>query len=156
MMSEWTEYNITMEWPKGDNIDYQVRLDGEWEYTDHPEDDWDTGNRIRYREREPEMLKVYCDSNFGVYMDIPWIKAPELIRLAAPIAAYYKDMKYMAMDDDGVVYVYEKMPSAEIKDWKLVANTMHKLIAIIPKEAMPDNWKTAIVELVHEGGKDGV
>jgi hypothetical protein len=58
MMSDWTEYNSTMEWPEGDNFKWEVRLDGAWTETDTPFDDWDTGLRVRYREREPEMPKL--------------------------------------------------------------------------------------------------
>jgi hypothetical protein len=47
-MSKWTEYNSTMEWPEGDNFEWEVRLDGAWHQTDTPLDDWETGMRVRY------------------------------------------------------------------------------------------------------------
>jgi hypothetical protein len=67
-----------------------------------------------------------------------------------------QDMKYMACDEDGEVYVYEEMPSTCGQYWYDDINDNERIAFAIPKEAMPENCKTAIVELVHEGGKDGV
>jgi hypothetical protein len=151
MMSDWTEYNSTMKWPENDNFKWEVRLDGAWTETDTPFDDWDTGLRVRYRGCEPEMPKLIfkrnnCYSVVGNVME-------EWVRLAAPIAAYHKDMKYMACDEDGEVYVYEEMPSTCGQYWYNDINDNER-IATIPKEAMPENCKTAIVELVHEEDGD--
>jgi hypothetical protein len=150
-MSEWTEYNITMEWPKGDNIDYQVRLDGKWGVSTVPIADWEDGQRIRFRVCEPEMMKVHFSDKTCIWYHPN--RMPDWVRLAAPIAAYHKGMKYMALDGDGEVYVYEQMPSVVNRYWEKVVDTECALIASIPKEAMPDDWKTAIVELVHEEGE---
>jgi hypothetical protein len=147
-MNEWTEYCQSPEWPAGDNLKWEVRLNRAWTETDTPFDDWDTGLRVRYCEREPERVKVIFMSK-GQY-SVSGNVAEEWVRLAAPIAAYHKGMRYMAMDENGFIHVYKNEPdnSNYPHEWHTAGE--YKLIAHIPKEAMPADWKTAIVELVHE------
>jgi hypothetical protein len=150
-MSDWTEYNSTMEWPEGDNMEWQAMFGSSWNETTVPNRWWETGMRVRFRKREAEMVKVSFSGNesisyLGKVID-RWMF------LAAPIAAYYKSMKYMACDEDGEVYVYEEMPSTCGQYWYDDINDNER-IATIPKEAMPENCKTAIVELVHEEDGD--
>jgi hypothetical protein len=150
-MSEWTEYHPGLDWPEGDNVKWQNLCGGEWHdiKESDPKDWWEYGHRIRYRKREPEIpiitFKNYCYVYSG---DRPW---PEWVRLAAPIATYHRNMRYMAMDEDGVAYVFEEMPSLQSRYWGVVEETECERIATIPKEAMPADWEDAIVELVHEG-----
>jgi hypothetical protein len=152
MMSGWTEYRAGDEWPAGDNFKWEVRLDGAWTETDTPFDDWDTGLRVRYREREVKMVKIHYT---GVkFYQISGGTIHEWVRLAAPIAAYHKSMKYMACDADGQVSVCSEKHKISVEYEWWIRNGEAKFICDIPKEAMPADWKTAIVELVHGGEKN--
>jgi hypothetical protein len=150
-MSDWMEHSARDDWPQDENLEWQKNVDGVWKEAPEPAIAWSNGHRIRYRERESEMLRVYCHSNHAFYMDIPWTKTPEWVRLAAPIATYYKNMKYMACDIDGRVCVFDYMPKAQHQSW--LSGFGYSLIAVVPPEAMPADWEAAIVELVHEGGE---
>jgi hypothetical protein len=152
-MNEWTEYHPALDWPEGDNVKWQYRASMGWKDTDHAYKHWITGTRVRYCKRDPEMGKVFFHKAVITYHSCAqhiWI------RLAAPIAAYHKDVKYMAIDENRFLHVYKNEPDNTYHPHEWHTNGEYELIAVIPKEAMPDDWKTAIVELVHEGGKDGV
>jgi hypothetical protein len=154
MMSEWTEYRAGDEWPEGDNLEWQVRNGTEWKSDCGfiPEVAWDVGHRIRYREREAEMVKVsFSDDGSICYIGKV---IDRWMFLAAPIAAYYKDMKYMALDGNKRVHVYKNKPDNTDYPDEWNTDEEYKLIAVIPPEAMPADWEAAIVELVHEEDGD--
>jgi hypothetical protein len=155
-MSGWTEYRAGDEWPEGENVKWQYMVGGKWWDTNTPRFDWEDGQRIRYRERELEMGKVFFHKAVITYHNCAqhiWI------RLAAPIAAYSKDMRYMAMDKDGDIRFHKELPKPHTRQssgrefWANENGVGGLLLFNVPKEAMPDDWKTAIVELVHEGGE---
>ena len=149
-MKDWTEYRAGDEWPEGENLEWQKNIDGVWVKAPEPAIAWSNGHRIRYREREPEMVKaIFFDdgsiSYIGNVID-RWMF------LAAPIAAYHKDMRYMACDEDGEVWLSDTMIKPEDDCWILSeAEGIVHHIATIPFDAMPADWTTAIVELAHEG-----
>jgi hypothetical protein len=151
MMSEWTEYRAGDDWPEGD-IEWEAMSDLGWHETTVPNKWWEDGHRIRYRKCESEMVKVIFRSK-GRY-SVSGNVAEEWIRLAAPIAAYYKDMKYMALDGNKRVHVYKNKPDNTDYPDEWNTDEEYKLIAVIPPEAMPADWEAAIVELVHEEAGD--
>jgi hypothetical protein len=147
-MKDWTEHHSGIEWPEGDNLKWQYMSSSGWRDTRHAEEHWNSGTRVRYREREAEMVKVFFSddesiSYLGKVID-RWIL------LAAPIAAYHKTMKYMACDADGQVSVCSEKHKIGSKGEWWIRYGEAEFICYIPKEAMPANWTTAIVELVHE------
>jgi hypothetical protein len=153
MMSGWTEYRAGDEWPEGEQVKWEVNLQGEWFPTANPKNSWASGYRVRYRERESEMLKIaICQT--GTYVLHETLEMPEWVRLAAPIAAYYKSMRYIACDADGQVSGCSgKHEIGSEGEW-WIRNGEAEFICYIPKKAMPADWKTAIVELVFEGAEE--
>jgi hypothetical protein len=148
MMSEWTEYRSGDEWSQDENLEWQKNVDGVWKEAPEPAIAWSSGHRIRYREREDEMVKVsFSDDGSICYIGKV---IDRWMFLAAPIAAYYKDMRYMACSSYGEVLVAEDMPIIQDR-WRAKHG---QIIATISKKAMPDDWKTAIVELVFEGAEE--
>jgi hypothetical protein len=47
-MSEWTEYHPGLDWPEGDNVEWQFKNTPEWLSTDSPKYWWEYGFRIRF------------------------------------------------------------------------------------------------------------
>jgi hypothetical protein len=153
MMSKWTEYRAGDAWHQDENLGWQKNVNGVWKETPEPAIAWSNGHRIRYRERESEMLKIaICQT--GTYVLHETLEMPEWVRLAAPIAAYYKSMRYMACDADGQVSGCSgKHEIGSEGEW-WIRNGEAEFICYIPKKAMPADWKTAIVELVFEGAEE--
>jgi hypothetical protein len=150
-MSEWTEYHPGLDWPECDNVKWEVNLQGEWSPTADPKNSWDSGYRVRYCKCEPEMLKLVFHADGSMSYSAIHGLLPEWVKLAAPIAAYHKDMRYMVCDKYGKVYICKVIPKPNDPDWEIHGASV--IIAFIPYKVIPDDWETAIVELVHEDGE---
>lgn len=135
-----------------------VTIDGqEWEIVNTVVDhDYAIMTFRRKIEKPLAVVKVWIDeetsladftvpietAGYDIQDHMPWIS------LAAPIAAYYPEYKYMAVDGDGDVYLFQNLPKFDGGNWGMYDEELNFMLKL-PKAAIPKDCSTALVEVRH-------